>query len=100
MEPLSRNLLWWSLAGLALLGVMWLVAWSRGSVARDLDRMDPTERGALYQRTLEDLRTCARTPTEALQPWCEEQAAFIRNFPECDESCRTLARTFAPRSTR
>lgn len=100
MKPLLRPVLWWFLGALVLLAATLLGVWLQGSVARDLGRMAEPERRALYERTLENLRTCARAPTDALQPYCEEQALFVGNFPECDDACRALARPFAPRSTR
>ncbi|MFZ5439712.1 MAG: hypothetical protein ACOZQL_06870 [Myxococcota bacterium] len=81
----------------AALGV---IGWFRGRLDRALADLPVEERRALYQRTLENLRTCSRNGGEALSPYCEDQAAFIRHFPECDQPCRALARDLAPRATR
>jgi len=65
--------------------------WFSGSEQRAIRRLPPGERIALYQRTLENVRTICASDDLALGPYCAEQARILLLFAECDESCRQLA---------
>jgi hypothetical protein len=59
------------------------------------------ERQALYERTVKTLEsTCMRTPGPAFAAYCQEQAAFLRHFPECSDECRELIARFANKPAR
>lgn len=78
---------------LLLLGAAMLLIWIDGSKAQAVRDLPPAERQALYRRTLEDLRTvCAARHANDLDGHCRDQARFILEFPECDDTCRRLAR--------
>ncbi|MGH7292154.1 MAG: hypothetical protein ACREJT_13130, partial [Myxococcota bacterium] len=77
-------------AGAILLGVGFWV-WSLGAEQRAIRRLPHDERIALYQRTLENVRTTCASNDLALGPYCAEQARVLLLFAECDESCRQLA---------
>lgn len=69
-------------------------------VGRELRRLPDADRRALYQRTIETLRTsCLKAEGPMLSDYCCEQADFIERFPECGADCRTLAKRFTPRPT-
>jgi hypothetical protein len=69
-----------------------------GKAIRDLPQRD---REALYGRTLETLRTvCSNSRGDSLSDFCQAQAKFVSEFPECDPGCQELAGTFWPRPTR
>jgi hypothetical protein len=68
---------------------------------RELSDLPVTERQALYERTLETLRTtCVRAHGYELTEYCRKQADFITHFPECDSECRDLAARFTPPPSR
>lgn len=61
-------------------------------VDRELRSVPSAERRALYERTLETLRkSCAPTSPSALDDYCRDQSAFIKQFPECNKECQRLA---------
>lgn len=87
------------LTGFVVMGV--LVLLGRACAARELRAMPDPERHALYERTLETLRTtCARPSGPTVTDCCSEQAAFVLQLPECDDACRDLARRLDRRPTR
>lgn len=52
-------------------------------------------RRALYERTLETLRTsCMHAPGREVSDDCPQQADFIKRFPECDCEWGSLAARF------
>jgi hypothetical protein len=73
--------------------------WPRGD---DVQSLPHAPRQALYQHTIEGLRTfCAsRAALAGIDDYCAEQARFALKFPECDGSCRALAETHLPQPTR
>lgn len=90
---------WW--LGLLLLGAIALTGlWLRARRKQAIAELPLPQRRALYQRTLETLRTTCRQEGDVLLEHCREQAAFILQFPECDEACHALADRFAPRPSR
>lgn len=104
MKPLSlptrRALSWFGgLVVLALIGLLTVFRHSR--LDRELAGMPTAERRALYERTLETLRTsCERAPGPKFTDYCREQADLIRRFPECDSACQELAAHFLPKPSR
>jgi cytochrome b pre-mRNA-processing protein 3 len=84
---------------LAAIAAIWI--WNQGREERAIEALSDTERRALYQRTLEDLRAvCSTAHASDLDLHCEAQARFILKFPECDEPCRQLAGWQLPHPTR
>lgn len=83
----SRTLL---IAGALVLGVGFWV-WSLGGEQRAIRRLPRDERIALYQRTLENVRTICASTDLALGAYCSEQARILLLFAECDAECRELA---------
>jgi len=80
------------LLALALLLAVWW--WWGGRAERvAIADLDPQERAALYQRTLQNLRSTCEPPERprGLDDYCRRQADFILKFPECDSACRSLA---------
>lgn len=72
-----------------------------GRMGRELGDLPGPERRALYQRTMETLRTtCMHASGAQLTEHCREQANFVERFPECDRECRELAQRFHPQPTR
>lgn len=75
----------------------WLVLWTLAAVAlvstcsdrRGLQGAPPEERAVLFQQTLEHFHTLCEGPwASGFVPRCREQARFLREFPECDATCR------------
>ena len=63
--------------------------------------MRAAERHALYERTRETLRTsCPRAQEQDVAEHCQQQAAFITRFPECNTECKNLAARFSHRPSR
>lgn len=81
-----------------------VAAWSvRENVQRDaLLEMPAQARGRLYERTLHTLQVdCdpAKRP-RGLDTYCADQAAFIQQFPECDQACKALVQPYQKKATR
>jgi len=66
--------------------------WSQGAERRGFRGLPADERKAVYLRTLENLQTVCASPDLALEEYCREQARVLLAFPECDASCREIAR--------
>ena len=82
-------------------GVGALAIWFGRGEERALRRMPADERATLYRRTLDNLVTvCADSGAAGLSEFCREQAEFILKFPECDDTCRAMARRHLLRPTR
>lgn len=70
-------------------------------IDREIRHLPDSQRTALYQRTLETLRSpCSHAGGDALSDFCREQAEFIQRFPECDDACRELAALYRPLHVR
>ena len=97
-----RRLLAWLAAALSLLvAAVALAVFMRTRLSRELSELPEPERRALYERTLETLRSsCAQAPGPELAEYCRQQAEFIKRFPECDNECRALAARFASQPSR
>ncbi len=95
ISPRARRILWWigGLSALALATVLVLHAQTR--LDRELRDLPDPERHALYERTLETLRSsCMRSTGPTFTEYCRAQADFIERFPGCDSECHELARRF------
>lgn len=101
----ARRSLAWLGGALALVaaiaGVTFMFMFMQTRLDRELSELPPSERRALYERTLETLRTtCSQARGPELADYCRQQADFVKRFPECDSECRELAARFAPRPSR
>jgi hypothetical protein len=68
-----------------------LWTWLLSAEQRAIRGLPRDERIALYQRTLENVRTICANTDPALGPYCTEQARILLLFAECDAECRELA---------
>jgi hypothetical protein len=58
-------------------------------------------RHALYQRIFDTLnRVCPGATGDELRQYCQDQARFIAQFPECGEPCQVLCREFLLHPTK
>lgn len=102
--PLGRH--WKGLLGglVGLLAVFALMLWPGGRAAERgaLLRMPPEERRALYEETRRNaVSLCEQAQKEpALVDRCEDAAAFLEAFPECDDACHAFGRAHRPGPTR
>jgi len=87
--PMTRYVLA-ILAGLAALA-LWVAFSHQGSEHRAVAAIPAEERHVLYLRTMDNLRFCKGSTSEGLKNFCENQAEFAVNFPECDAECRALS---------
>jgi hypothetical protein len=73
----------------ALSSCVALCLWSRADESSAIRSMPDAERHVLYQSTLDTLHyACAPTNSnDSLQGFCDDQARFIVQFPECDSQC-------------
>jgi hypothetical protein len=76
---------------LALLTLLLLLFRGEGAQRRALGQLPEAERHALYLRTKANLEQVCPAPPEALKGYCQQQADFLGQFPECDASCQALA---------
>jgi hypothetical protein len=84
---------WAFLLGLALLAGVFTYVWAEGEERRALRRLPAAERAAIYQRTMENLKTvCDPAPGRSLREFCRSQAAVVLDLPECDVACQEIAR--------
>jgi hypothetical protein len=83
----------WILAATAALVIFAIALLRSTSEERALTRLPPVERAAVYQRTLDNLRsTCAGERARELRDFCRGQAQLALLFPECDAACQATAR--------
>lgn len=86
-----------ALAVVAITFLWWLQGTSEERALRDLP---DDERHALYDRTLENLRTICARENEGLSGFCRRQAKIVIALPECDAGCRSLAKAHLNQSIR
>jgi hypothetical protein len=69
---------------------LWL--WSRADETDAVRNLPATERRALYESTLHTLNTVcdAEKQPQGLKDFCNDQALFVLQFPECEETCRAI----------
>jgi hypothetical protein len=83
--------------------VLALAAGMRSRNAADLRALSPGDRGRIFARSLDDLKTACADPAGgdgALRDHCRAQSQFLTLFPECDRTCRSLAATWMPHARR
>ena len=84
--------LFWMLGPLAALALLALGVFHFGEEGRALRRLPPTERAALYHRTLDTLTSvCAGERRRDFHDLCRGQAELVLLFPECDAACQATA---------
>lgn len=62
------------------------------SVGDGIRSLTEDERDAFYERTLDNVRMCNSARIDDLQSVCDEQRELLREFPECDAACESIAR--------
>ncbi|MCP3099259.1 hypothetical protein LZ198_10290 [Myxococcus sp. K15C18031901] len=88
-RPYWKDLLAMVALGCALaLVVGWLASERRAVMS-----LEPAARAAVFRESWEGFqRLCVKTREPALVPRCREEARFLLLFPECQDTCRELAR--------
>ncbi len=81
----------WIALAAAIVGAILILVHSGGAERRAIREMPARERQALYQRTVQNLRSVCSVPEDAMRDFCREQAQLVLEFQECDSSCQTLA---------
>jgi hypothetical protein len=85
--------LWAAIGLVGLAGAVVAAWWAQGEETRQLRALPEPQRAALYQRTIDNLRTiCDPAPGRSLRDFCRSQAELALQFPECDDGCRDIAR--------
>jgi hypothetical protein len=72
------------------IALLWL--WSYGAQQRAIDHMPQEQRHALFERTLENLRSVCTGSADGMRDWCQSQANLALELRECDRDCQDLAR--------
>lgn len=91
----------WGTILLCLAAFAGISFWESERDASSVRSMPEGERKALYERTMETLRTvCSGEHASAVPDLCRDQAELVVTFPECDDACRELARRHQPKPTR
>lgn len=68
---------------------------------RELLDLPDRARAVLYKRSLDTVQeTCFRESTPLRSERCSRETEHLSRFPECDEFCRRLISSHAPRPTR
>lgn len=80
-----------------LIGLIGLWLWQARAERRAVLRMKPDDRMKAYQAALASFRHLCESPAEPLIARCEDQARFLRGFPECDARCEELTGRFLSR---
>jgi hypothetical protein len=81
----------WLAGGLVVVALSATAAFHQMQLGREVNHLPEPERRALYHRTLETLKTtCTNASGPTLREYCREQAEFMKDFSECDDSCRAL----------
>ena len=90
-------------SSLALVLLLLIALWTvdRRAEERALRNLPEADRRALYERTLENVRTvCARDASSELVAYCRDQAEVLLALPECDAACKALVGSYRHRATR
>jgi hypothetical protein len=82
----------WAAAAVAVIAAIGLWIWGATAERRAIEALGPEERRGLFVRTKENLRSACAATSEPLVAYCQQQASFLLEFPECDEACKALAR--------
>jgi hypothetical protein len=89
-----------ALAGGFLMILAWMLLDSRRQT-RAIRSLPPEARQSVYQRALANYRIlCTPVPKTQLTERCQQDAAFLSLFPECDAGCRALLADALPQATR
>jgi hypothetical protein len=89
---IRRHIITLILLSICLVGVALFLRWWRAGQRSALLELPAAERVALYQRTIENLRSvCAPSRPSGLDSFCDEQAELVLDFDDCDAECRKLA---------
>jgi hypothetical protein len=101
-RPARVRLIAWVVAAAIAAGTAIAALRTPSAEQRALSRMPPDERGAVYERAMENVRAlCGEGPrTDALERECAERIRFVLQFPECDDASRAMARMHQPRPTK
>jgi hypothetical protein len=72
--------------------VLW--RWSRNDEASAIRTLPMSDRRSLFEGTLRTLESVCdpQTRPPGLDGYCNEQAIFVRQFPECEAACLALAK--------
>lgn len=92
--PRSRPMPGWGKAALVTLAAAACLAfflYHRGAEQRAIRELPVAERRALFERTLENLRSVCAPAEDSMRSFCLDQARLAEEFPECDSACRNLA---------
>ncbi len=80
----------WVAVVVAAVAALGLWSWSGSSKRRALESLGADERHSLFLRTEDTVRTVCANPPRAMSRYCEDQAEFLLEFPECDKPCGAL----------
>ena len=73
----------------------------RAPEEKTIDSMSESERRAIYDKEIAAFRAlCIEGPGSEIPGRCRDRAEFLRQFPECDESCRSQTDRFTSYPTR
>jgi len=92
----SRELALYGLGAL-FIGLLALWLWSRSAEMRAVRELPASDRRALYERTLQTLQSApcnSRPRADELREFCRQQAEFIVQFQECDQTCSLAAKRY------
>ncbi len=93
----------WSWLGAGLVVALFILLWLLQSThdRRVLLELPEAERKALYDRSMETLRTVCLPPLQgALIEFCKDQAELVSKLPECDGECQHLLQMHSTVPTR
>jgi hypothetical protein len=87
---------------LAAIGCVVLWHWTRDDETTAIRALPATDRRALFEGTLRTLQAVcdAQRRPSGLDGFCNEQAIFVAQFPECEAACRALAKAARAQPTR
>ena len=88
--PTTRRVPVWVAGAIVAVGLIIALVIGVRREASEVAALDATTRHELFKRTLANLRTCGVQEGLAATEFCEQQARFARQFPECDAGCREL----------
>jgi len=96
-HPRLQTILSWLALCALLVGTFGLWIWRLSAEQRAVDRLTAEQRRSALVQTYRTLETvCAGRP-KGLEDYCQKQASFLLELPECDPACRLFARDFLPR---
>jgi hypothetical protein len=86
----------------AAIGCVILWHWTRADEPTAIRALPTADRRALFEGTLRTLQSVcdAQRRPPGLDGFCNEQAIFVEQFPECEAVCRALAKAARTQPTR